>query len=68
VGEVIRPSNGHALTVVAQPAPAPPPSDVSPADLVQDLEAYERIMRLRGKPISPRAKVLVGVERRSTRG
>jgi hypothetical protein len=54
VGEVLPPS---AMAPIAdQPA-------VSALELIQNLEAYERIMRLRGKPISPRGRVLVAAER-----
>jgi hypothetical protein len=55
VGEVIPP---------AQQTVAPiPPDSLKALELIQNLEAYERVMRLRGKPISPRGRVLVAAER-----
>ena len=55
VGEVIPPGQ---LTIAPNPSPS-----VSSLELIQNLEAYERVMRLRGKPISPRGRVLVAAER-----
>lgn len=55
VGEIMPPGEIEA----AEPMPVP----WSPLELIQNLEAYERVMRLRGKPISPRARVLVSAER-----
>jgi hypothetical protein len=53
---------GDVLPPAAAPIGAVVP-DFSAIDLIQNLEAYERIMRLRGKPISPRGRVLVAAER-----
>lgn len=54
IGDLLAPSE---LPAVVDSSP------VSPLDLIHNLEAYERIMRLRGKPISPRSRVLVAAER-----
>jgi hypothetical protein len=49
--------------IARERAPIADSPDFSAIDLIQNLEAYERIMRLRGKPISPRGRVLVAAER-----
>jgi hypothetical protein len=44
-------------------APETPTEGWSPLALIQTLEAYEHVMRLRGKPLSPRSRVLIAAER-----
>jgi hypothetical protein len=57
VGEVIPPNGAEQST------PIMPHDFPSSVELMNNLEAYERVMRLRGKPISPRGRVLIAAER-----
>jgi transcriptional regulator with XRE-family HTH domain len=58
VGEVIPPNGAERSTPVVTHDDFP-----SSVELMNNLEAYERVMRLRGKPISPRGRVLIAAER-----
>jgi hypothetical protein len=62
-GEVIPPGQSPLQLPGRPPGHEPPPSSITALELMHSLEAYRQVMELRGKPISPKAKVLIGAER-----